>query len=93
MITLAKISLCFLSIPSAKHKLFIGLCKLFNTLLRYNNDYVGVTYTGHHMFIIQIIKTIDHNLTHTYVSCTNKIHHITVVTCVHALTQLVIEEI
>ena len=46
--------LCFLSVPSAKHKLFIGLCQLLNNLLRYNNDYVGVTYTGQHIFIMPV---------------------------------------
>ena len=58
-----------LKVPSAKHKLFIGLCQLLNNLLRYNNDYVGVTYTGHHIFIIHVqmntINKIDHNLIHT----------------------------
>ena len=52
--------------PLAKHKLlmvyglmvfpFISLllCQVLNNSLRYNNDYVGVTYTGHHMFIIHV---------------------------------------
>ena len=48
------IYLCLLSVPSAKHKLFIGLSQLLNNLLTYNNDYVGVTYAGHHIFIIHV---------------------------------------
>ena len=44
------------SVPSVKHKLCIGLCKLLGYLLRDNNDYLGVTYTGYHMLIIQINK-------------------------------------
>jgi len=51
-----EIILFFLSVPSAKHKYLLCLCKLLSYLLGINNDYEGYTHTGHHMFIKQIDK-------------------------------------